>query len=254
MSTFYIKYTPPRRGLDMVEYLQDYLNDSNSGVTFSPCFYDNVATFGILSGEGDNLSKIIRVIEGRHSAVRLTADEFIGASVNAFSEYNGPETEFIPGYIEPENRPPSYDGPDTATIPSPGYIPPNQRPNWVNWLSGMGLSVVEEDKLIYAKYYKSNLWKEISKKKFYDDNDSIADLAKSVMAIAVHYHDLTTDQKTLVDNQLTILKQIYTVDVAIDGLTTLTANLQNILVGYYSAKVAVTNATTLEQINNIVYE
>jgi len=231
MSRFYIKYIPPRRGLDMVEYLGDYLASVNSTVKFSPCFYDSLAVFGVLEGSGDELSRVIRAIEPRHSAVRYSSEEFAGASVHAFQPYTGTE--------DPEE---------------PGYIAPADRPNWVTWLAGMGITVVEGDQIPRAKDYKYSLLKEIAKKKFYDDNDSIADLSKSVMAIVVHYPDMSQSDKDLVDAQVAILKQIYTKDVAISGLTELTSHLSNILVAYYTAKLTVEAAETIEEINAVVYE
>ena len=231
MTTFYIKYVPPRRGLDMVEYLQDYLTSINSAVTFSPCFYDNIATFGVLAGSGDDLSRVVRTIETRHGAVRLTANEFAGASVAAFQSYKGPED-----------------------INQPGYIAPANRPNWVAWMAEVGITVQEGDELNCAKYYKATLLKEIAKKKFCDDNDSLADLAKAVIAITVHYPDLTIQQKVLVDNQIAIIKQIYTPDIAVSGLTELVSNLTSNLIAYYNATTAVSSATTLKDINDVIYE
>jgi hypothetical protein len=231
MSKFYIKYVPPRRGLDMVEYLEDYLTSVNSTVTFSPAFYDNMGVFGILDGEGDDLSNVIRNAETRSGLVRFTSEEFAGASVHAFVPYSGPSD---PG--------------------QPGYIPPAQRPNWVTWLAAIGITVLEGDQLDCAKYYKTALLKEIAKKHFYDDNDSIADLSKAVMAIVVHYPDMNITDRDKVDNQVAVLKSIYTKDVAIDGLTELTNHLSAILVAYYTAKVEVAQATTLAEVNAVVYE
>ena len=231
MTKLYIKYNPPRRGLDMVEYLQNYLTDCGTGITFSPCFYDYTCTFGVLEGSGDELSRIIRVVEARHGVVRYTPEEFAGASVHAFQPYSGTEDPNEPGYIAPENR-----------------------PNWVAWLAAIGITVEEGDQLARVKDYKSNLLKEIAKKKFCDDNDSLADLSKAVLAITVHYNDFTPEEKIIVDTQIATLKAIYTKDVAISGLTTLTTQLQNILIDYYTAKLTVDAAETVGAVNAVVYE
>lgn len=233
MSRFYIKYTPPMRGASNVEYLQDYLHDNISDVTFTPSFNDEFNIFGILDGRGDNLSKVLPIISSRHSAVRLTKNEYIGASLNAFVPYTGPD---IP--IEGE----------------PGYLPPDRRPDWVIWMAEQGIEVDNDKKLDYYKKYKFNLLKEISKKKFADDNDSIADLSKALMAIVVYYNILTPEQKVIVDEKIEILKKTYSVENAINGLTELTDHLTNSLIGYYKIKKSVNDATTKNQIDNIKFE
>lgn len=291
MSKFYIKYVPPRRGLDMVEYLQDYLSSIKSTVVFQPAFYDSISTFGVLTGEGDELSRVLRAIEGRSGSARLSPEEFAGASVHAFHEYAGPEkwehnkmyalNTFVvatnpgsgPNYATFKCTNDGTSGANEPTWPinmnatvgdnsviwtridsSERYMPLEQRPNWVNWLAQMGIIVTEGDKLNCAKYYKTNLLKEIAKKKFYDDNDSIADLSKAVMALTVHYSEFSPEEKVVVDNQIAIIKQIYDKNTAINGLSELTSRLSSILVSYYAARVQVVEATTIEEINNIIYE
>jgi hypothetical protein len=288
MTKFFIKYVPPRRGLTAVEYLEDYLSSINSSVMFSPSFYDQMSTFGVLEGSGDDLSKVLRTIENRSGAVRYNEIEFAGASV-----HSAPPQYFGPIEWEPEkayllNQFIVIDGSETNTFKCllPGisgleppiwpteiaqeitdgtitwvkedtliqYIPKDNRFDWPAWLYSMGITVQEGDQLNCAKEYKSNLLKEIAKKKFYDDNDSIADLSKAVMAISVHYNDFTLEEKGLVDTQIAILKQIYTKEVAINGLTELTNHLSSILVAYYTAKMTVTAATTIEEVGAVIYE
>lgn len=291
MAKFYIKYIPPRRGIDMVEYLQDYLQSVNSTVTFQPAFYDNIFTFGVLEGTGDELSRVLRAIEGRSAAVRLSPEEFAGASIHTFKEYSGPEKwesskvysldtyvvptslDIFPEYISFKCTTSGTSGTTEPIWPTEmnmtvsdntvtwtrldsteRYIPPEQRPNWVNWMAQLGITVDEANKLDYAKYYKAHLLKEITKKRFCDDNDSIADLSKAVMALVVHYPLLTPEQKTLVDNQVAIIKQIYDPEASISGLTELTSRLSSVLSDYYAAKLQIAAATSLEEINSIIYE
>jgi hypothetical protein len=295
MAKFYIKYVAPRRGLTMVEYLEDYLSSIGSTVTFSPAFYDAMSTFGILTGSGDDLSRVLRTIESRCSAVRLTEYEFAGASVYAVPQYTGPELwesehEYPIGKLvvptNPDLKFPVYrcitlgtsgtEEPDwlsitidqetgetrltdgaivwTNDLSEIKYVPKEERFNWVSWMADMGITVNDGDQLTYTKYYKSSLLKEIAKKKFYDDNDSIADLSKSVMAIVIYYPDLTPEEKQIVDAQIAIMKQIYTKEVAIGGLIELTSHLSDILVGYYTAKVGVIAAMTIEEVQAITFE
>jgi len=55
------------------------------------------------------------------------------------------------------------------------------------------------------------------------------------------------------DAQTTILKQIYDVDSCITAYSTLIGNLQSIAIEYYNAKTQVDNATSIIDIQEIVY-
>jgi len=110
------------------------------------------------------------------------------------------------------------------------------------------------DILACVKEFKANMFKEISKKRFYDDNDSIADLSKSVVLVTMHYPNLSAEQKQLVDAYINGIKQIYTPEVCIHGFTSLVDSLNSVLSGYYTAKSQLESAETVEEVLNVVYE
>jgi hypothetical protein len=74
MASFYIKYTPARRGLTGAEYLPQYLDENYSSVTFTGVASDGTVQYGILNGTGDDLSQVRALISGKFSAVRLDED------------------------------------------------------------------------------------------------------------------------------------------------------------------------------------
>ena len=235
MQRFFIKYIPPIRGVESIQYLQDYLYNIQSTVTFSPCFYDNANTFGYLDGEGDELSRVLRWMEGRFSAVRLTPFEFAGAAVYAFCPYSGPED------------PPK----DSMNLLSAFYIPPEQRVTYSSWLAHMGIVVKDEDQLNLAKLYKAHLMKEIAKKTFYDDNDAIADLAKISMIYNVYKKELTQEELDLLTKYEEIIRKIYTKEVALAGFIDMVEHLTNTLEGYYEAKIALEAAKDIGEVIGI---
>ena len=61
----------------------------------------------------------------------------------------------------------SYTGPDTDPGEGqPGheeYLPPDERPNFINWMTEKGITV--DDELEAVKAYKLSLFKQISKRK-----------------------------------------------------------------------------------------
>jgi hypothetical protein len=119
-------------------------------------------------------------------------------------------------------------------------------------MANYGITVT--DILVPAKAAKLNLFKEISKKKCMDDNDNIADLAKCVTLLNLHYNDLSTADKATVDSCAATLKSMYTQQTCIDAFDKMVnVTLASVLVGYYQAKTAVENATSVEDVNDVVY-
>lgn len=220
MASFYIKYTPARRGLTGAEYLPQWLDENYSSVTFTGVASDGVVQYGILEGSGDDLSQVLALTAGKFSMIRLTEEEFIG---NCNNNYN------------PQ---PDIDG--------------ETPPTFVQYMANFGITVT--DLLGPAKAARLNLFKEISKKKCMDDNDSIADLAKCVTLLTLHYDDLSTSDKATVDGYAATLKNMYSQAVCIDAFDKMVnTTLANILASYYTAKTSVENATTVEEVNNVVY-
>jgi len=228
---FFVKYAPPLRSRENIEYFQDFLSRIESTVTFQSSFYDNANTFGFLDGEGDEMSRILRLMEGRFSAVRLEPYEWAGAAYHAYVPYNGPE--------DPE---------------VPGYMPPEDRQTWAQWMQTVGIPITDGYEIPCAKLYKAHLMKEIAKKKFYDNNDAIADISKIIMIFNVYRAEFTPEETAQFEQYIAAVRQIYTKEVALAGALDMISHLVETLQGYYVAKVALEAATTLEEINAINFE
>ena len=221
MANFYIKYTPARRGLTGAEYLPQYLEENFPSVTYDDIVSDGTVHFGILTGSGDDLSKVLALIEGKFSAFRLSEEELVGY---CYMYYN-------PQPIMEGETPPTF----------------------TEMMASHGITV--GDTLSAVKLAKVNLFKEISRKKCEPDNDSLADLAKCVALLNCHYDDLTTEEKTAVDANISTLKNYYDKQTCIDAFDKMVnVTLGSILVGYYNAKTNVMNATTEEEAMAVTYE
>ena len=221
MANFYIKYTPARRGLTGAEYLPQYLEDSFPSVTYDDIASDGTVHFGILSGSGDDLSKVLALIEGKFSAFRLNEDELIGY---CYMNYN------------PQ---PMMDG--------------ETPPTFEEMMQSHGITVT--DTLEPVKLAKINLFKEISRKRCEPDNDSLADLAKCVTLLNCHYDDLTTEEKTAVDANISTLKNYYNKQTCIDAFDKMVnVTLGSILTTYYQKKLDVMGAATEAEAMAVVYE
>lgn len=231
---FYIKYVPNNKGMNRVEYIQEFLTYST--VQFTNTHVDGMHVVGYLEGEGDDLSHALTAIEGRFSTIRMTEQEYLGSFYLNFNFYNGPETE------PPENDP-------SHNL----YIPPEQRPNPINILAEKGFTVTESQLLQYAKEYKISLMKEILKRKFLYDNDSISSLAQAVTGFILHYNDMTTEEKQTMDNLINRLKNIYTKEICIQGFQEMLDLTESNLPSYYQKKQLVLSATNLEQIKSIQF-
>lgn len=219
MTKFYFRYTPARRGLTGAEYIQEFLAEYFPNVTWDAVISDGSNHYGILEGSGDELSKAIAAIEGRFSALKMDEDAFIGVC-NLL--YNPPEA------TEGEPEPPTFE----------------------EFMQAHGINV-SGDLLDETRAFKKTLLKEIARTKFSTWNDSIANIAKSVALLVLHYDSLSSDEKTAVDNLSDTLKSIYSKDVCIDAYQSMVSELQNILQDYYTAKQSVENATSVDDIMGV---
>jgi len=220
MTSFYYKVIPVRSGLTGYEMVAGFLDAEYPGVKFDSLISDGIADFGILSGESDILAKAMATIEGRFSAARLTESSFIGV----VAKYYNPVAESISG-IAPLTL--------NEYLTANGIAPP-------------------ADSLVNIKDNKKQLLKEITKKKFSDDNDLIADLCKCVTLLNLHYSTLSSGDKTVVDNLTTTLKTIYNKDMCIEALTTMVNGLSTILSTYYTTKTAIDAAVDSDAVDAIV--
>ncbi len=220
MTSFYYKVVPVRSGLTGYEMVAGFLDAEYPGVKFTPLVSDGIAEFGILTGESDNLAKAMAAIEGRFSAARLTESSFIGVVTKYYNPVADPLMNIVPPTLN-------------EYLTMNGITPP-------------------ADSLVNIKDNKKQLLKEITKKKFSDDNDLIADLCKCVTLLTLHYNTLSAEDKTVVDNLTTTLKTIYNKDMCIEALTTMVDGLSSILIGYYTAKTAIDSAVDATAVDAIV--
>jgi len=221
MAKFYLKYSPAKSGLTGVEYIAPFIDEHFTNVTYQNVVSDGVLHYGILEGTGDLITRAFLALDNKFSVMKLTESEFTGACFLYYDE------TAVPG------------------VPTP--MP------FIGFMFEIGISVTDESILEGVKSFKKVLFKEITKKRFPPNNDSLADLAKCVTLFIHHYGDLTPEQIAGLDAQTTILKQIYDVDSCIAAYTTLVSNLQSIAIEYYSAKSQVDTAETVEDIQAIVY-
>lgn len=182
---------------------------------------DDEKEFGYLTSEtGDDISRFFESNGIQFGVKRLMEKEFIGA-VDKFYVYN-------------EN--------DENSKTLAEYF-------LFHDIDITGIDLVE-----CAKSYKKSLFKEITKRKFTDDNDSIANLAKSVMAISIWYDSMTTAQKTETDGYITRIKAMYDATESIKGLKEMTEYMEDVLASYYVAKTEIDNASTREDVYSVDYE
>ena len=212
-----------RRGLTGREYLSQYLYEYYPDITWETIVSDGVKEFGYLSGDSNEIARAIVVFEKQFSFTRLTEFELAGAI----------KVVYQPGPSLP-------DGSDPPTAED---------------LLALHSITVPTDMLEAVRAYKIINLKQILRKKFCDDNDAIADMAK-LMVISSLYDDseLTADQITRRNNLITDIKKIYTIDLCLDGGENMVNLLNNNVVGYYQAKAQVLAATDQDSIMAVTYE
>lgn len=218
MQTFYVKVTPLKIGQTGYEPLGAYLARMRQK-SVTQCNFNGAITtpkgqeFGVLTGSGDDLSEILEITETTFAIKRVTKEEFIGACYKYYTPVTGP-------------------GIPSITL--------------AQFLIPFGIDIQQFNTVECVKAYKRNLFKEVSKKLFPDDNDSLSNLARAVLAISQngYYSSLTTDEKTLVDQYISRVKAIYNKSVAISGLGELVDDLETCLVPYYTAVVQLESKTT----------
>lgn len=229
MTTIYIKATPRRVGFTTGrEPFAAYISSEKLNNKYISCKFDVIISdskseqdFGILTGSGDELSNLLESVESIFSIKRLSLIEFIGGVRTHFNSL-----EFLNEVA----------------------------PSFSEFIGRFGITIPENiTELDCVKEYKTNLFKEISKKLFYDDNDSIADLAKCVMAFVLYQSELTSSEKAKFDSLVLRAKNIYTKSIALSGLEDMIEQLENNLTGYYEAKTQLMQTTSVEDAIRIEY-
>ena len=221
----YLRYVPLTVNFTGAEYIQQYLDEHyGQQVKWEAVISDGIHHIGYLvSDDGDLLAKALQAVEGRYSASRLTEQEFIGV---CYLLYNPPVESGRPE--EP---------------PLPTFSEFMQRV--------IGRSVDDTEALVAAKQYKRFLFKEVVRKLFPDYNDLVADVTKCVTLLIGWKDELTAEEQSTVDSLMSTLKQVYTKEMCINALQSLTSKLQQILTLYYQDVARLQSATTKEELNDI---
>jgi len=221
----YLRYVPLTVNFTGAEYIQQYIDEHyKPTVTWESIISDGVHHYGYLSSsDGDMLAKALQAVEGRYSASRLTEQEFIGACYLLY------------------NPAPARDEDPIRPIPTPLEFLQNV----------IGRAIGETEAITAAKYFKRFLFKEVVRKLFPDYNDLIADITKSVVLLLGYSNELTSEEQATVDSLMTTLKQVYTKEMCLDALQSLTTKLQGILASYYQDVERLQTATTKEEIDAI---
>lgn len=222
---FYYQYSPLRRGLTGYEYIGQFIDENYPSCQWIEVINSNFIHYGIIqSTDTEELAKAIQAIEGRFSAKRLTFEEFVGA---VYLLYN-------PIPVMPEGH---ENESNVLTIEQ--------------FLANYNIYVDNNRLLDYAKQYKKKLFKEVLRKKFNDIEDSVADLMKFIVLLNIHKDTLTEEQLNQVNLLTNALKQIYPVEVCIEGLQETVYTLATILSKYYIARQALEQAQTLDEVKQI---
>jgi len=219
----YLRYVPLTVNFTGAEYIQQYIDEHyKHAVTWNAVISDGVHHYGYLSSsDGDMLAKALQAVEGRYSASGLTEQEFIGA---CYLLYN----------------------------PAPAMDPSRPIPTVLEFLQNViGRAVEETEAITAAKQFKRFLFKEVVRKLFPDYNDLIADVTKSVVLLLGYSNELTSEEQATVDSLMATLKQVYTKEMCIGALQSLTTKLQQILASYYQDVVRLQTAVTKEEIDAI---
>ena len=231
MSKFYYKYTPVRAGLSGIEFIESFLSQHFPSVTYDAIVSQDMTHYGILSGTGDEFSKAMRAIEGRYSAQRLEIDAFIGECYMIYKNIIFPEGPGQPELVD-------------------FRVFMNRYDIFFNDL----VTNIDVVMLPYVKRAKEDLFKEITKRKFYDYNDICADITKTMAVLSIYYPELTPEEKVTVDALIMAVKAGYSKASAINGMATLVGKLSNIMTDYYSSKIALANANTVDAAIAVTYE
>ena len=219
---FFIKCTSNRISSTGMLYLAQHIDEFYSAVKYYPIVRDSFDEYGYIEGAGDVLSKALNACKYDFGVDRLFEEEFIGAVVAFFQPQVDPETEEITETLKQLLDKFSF--------------------NYQSLESG----AVNE--VYHVRQFKTKLFKEITKNKFNDYNDLIANMSKILLLLNEYEPTITTAQRTRLDACMTVMKSIYTVDTCLDALEEDIAKMGAVMPGYYTAKTQINILDTVETI------
>ena len=209
---FYYQYTPLRRGLTGYEYIGQFIDENYPNCQWFEVINTNFIHYGII--QSTDTDELARAIQ---------------AIEGRFSAKRLTLEEFI-GAV---------------------YLVHNSEPI-EQFLANYDINIDSNRLLDYAKQYKKKLFKEVLRKKFNDIEDSVADLMKFIVLFILHRDSLTEEQLNQINLLTNALKQIYPVDVCIEGLQETTYTLATILNKYYATRTLLEQAQTIDEIRQIM--
>jgi len=211
MARFYIEYTPARRGLTGREYLGQSLDETFPDVSFTGLFSNGLIEFGYVEAESEQMCNVLNFYENSFSIKRLFTDEFRGAGV-LYSNLDS--TALADLFLEHD------------------------------------ITAGDSD-LDDAKAYKTKMLKEVTKKRFNDYNDLVANISKEILLLEEYKDTLDAGQTTRLENALTSLKGIYDAETCLQALEEDVTKIAVSMPQYYSTKTSINNATSIEDLNLI---
>ena len=230
MSKFFVSSQPYRMSPTGYIHLAQHIDEFFPSCTYTNLVQadDGYTNFGVLEGSGTDFSRVLEFCSKGFNLERIFKDELIGAMALYFTDEIDPETEEVTKTLT-----------DVLNAQSITFID-----------SGDGTV----DKVAHAKIYKMKEFKAICKNEFNDYNDIFANLTKTILLLNEYKVDLTTEQSNRLDTALVAMKSIYSVDTCLAAMEFDISTVSNIMPGYYTAKDAVENMTTLEDIKAAIYK
>ena len=220
MERFYVEYTPVQRGLTGKLYLAQYLDEHFSNVKFTGLFTNGLIEFGYIESNHEDISNVMDLCSKGFNVKRLFIEEFRGAGRLFWNEPIDHETGEPTGY--------------TIT----NLFSDHDIENNVSYLDDV-------------RSYKTKLLKVLTKNKFGDYNDLVANLTKQMLLLQEYKDGLDVDQLVRYDNIITAIKSIYSAETCLTAMEEDMAIAGSIMPGYYEKKAELYNATTLDAIKSI---
>lgn len=211
---FYYQYTPLRRGLTSYEYIGQFIDENYPNCQWFEIINTNFIHYGII--QSTDTDELARAIQ---------------TIEGRFSAKRLTLEEFI-GAI---------------------YLIHNSE-SIEQFLANYNINIDSNRLLDYAKQYKKKLFKEVLRKKFNDIEDSVADLMKFVILLNLHKDSLTEEQLNQINLLTNALKQIYPVDMCIEGLQETTHMFATILNKYYATRTLLEQAQTIDEVRQIMLD
>jgi len=225
---FYVKCTANRVSSTGCIFLAQHIDKFYSATKYIPIVTDGFDEYGFIEGTGDVLSKTMNSCKYDFSMERLFEEEFVGACVAFFNERINPMTKEVEETLK-------------------------------QMLDKHSITYQEDgdnvDQVYHIRKFKTKLFKEITKNKFNDYNDLIANMSKILLLLNEYNSELTESQQTRFNVCMSSMKSIYDAETCLGALEEDITKMSSVMPSYYTAKNQITNVlTTVEDILDYQYE